>query len=287
MTFSKILLPFAALFSFLFVFCNTIESFQSPPGYDLSQAQKTRMPHSLDEISGIVFLKGKPDDLFAIQDEEGKLFRYTFSTQKHRHSKFSTKGDFEDLTVLQDSVFVILKSDGTLYTFPIAEAENEIAGHVNEYRSVLPQGEYEGLFARNGRLYVLCKDCPGDNEKKNVTVYEVILSVDVKPNVVKPIKINFSKARKEIHAEKQHFHPSCLAFQPVTHQWYIISSVNKIMMVMDTDWNVKEEYLLDPSLFKQPEGITFSSNGDMYISNEAAGGTANVLLFRYKSPVNR
>jgi hypothetical protein len=63
----------------------------------------------------------------------------------------------------------------------------------------------------------------------------------------------------------------------------MLSSVNNLIVIMDQNWNVKAEYKLDPSLFRQPEGIAFSNNGDMYISNEAAGGTANVLLFRYQT----
>jgi uncharacterized protein YjiK len=39
---------------------------------------------------------------------------------------------------------------------------------------------------------------------------------------------------------------------------------------------------LNPSLFKQPEGLAFDRRGNMYISNEGAGGDANVLLFNYK-----
>lgn len=274
---SKIILPFATMFSLLLVFCNTTESVPDPTGYDLSQPEKTKMPRALDEISGITFLKGMEDQLFAIEDEDGKLYRYTFSTQKIRYSKFFSKGDFEDLAVLEDSVFVVLKSDGTLYTFPVTEADNESAGKVQEYKSILPKAEYEGLFARNGRLYVLCKDCADKNEKKTVTVYEIILAANTKPAVVKPIKINFEKT----DTEKKILSPSALAFHPLTNEWYLLSSVNNLLMVMDADWNPKAVYKLDPSLFKQPEGIAFSKNGDMYISNEAAGGTANVLLFRY------
>jgi hypothetical protein len=287
MLFSKIILPFASVLSFLFVFCNTTASSQNPPGYNLSKPEKTPMPGSLNEISGIVFLKGNPEHLFAIEDEDGRLYCYTFSTQKTRYSRFFSKGDFEDLAVLHDSVFVVLKSDGSLYSFPISEAANEKAGKVTEYKSLLPKAEYEGLFARNGRLYVLCKDCADKDEKKTVTVYEIILPANAKPAVVKPIKINFTKTEKGLHPEKKNLRPSGFAFHPLTNEWYILSSVNNLILVMDAGWNPKAVYQLDPSLFKQPEGITFSKNGDMYISNEAAGGTANLLLFRYNPQLKK
>jgi len=46
---------------------------------------------------------------------------------------------------------------------------------------------------------------------------------------------------------------------------------------------VKEVYKLDPKIFKQPEGITFTPTGDLLISNEAAlTGAANILIYKRK-----
>jgi len=68
----------------------------------------------------------------------------------------------------------------------------------------------------------------------------------------------------------------------VTKEWYILSAVNKALLVLDDQWKLKKTYPLDPTLFKQAEGLTFDRNGNMYISNEGAGGNANVLLFMYR-----
>jgi uncharacterized protein YjiK len=69
----------------------------------------------------------------------------------------------------------------------------------------------------------------------------------------------------------------------LTREWYIISSVNKVLLVLNDQWKVKASYALDPVLFKQPEGLAFDRRGNMYISNEGGkGGDANVLLFAYK-----
>jgi hypothetical protein len=44
-------------------------------------------------------------------------------------------------------------------------------------------------------------------------------------------------------------------------------------------------YKINPKLYKQPEGLTFTSKGDLIISNESADiGAANILFFKYKSP---
>jgi uncharacterized protein YjiK len=94
--------------------------------------------------------------------------------------------------------------------------------------------------------------------------------------------VEVSPARlKSIH-KKVKFHLSCIARHPLTKEWYIVSSVNKVLLVLDNDWKVKEMYDLDPILFKQPEGLAFDPKGNMYISNEGAEGNANILYFAYR-----
>ena len=44
---------------------------------------------------------------------------------------------------------------------------------------------------------------------------------------------------------------------------------------------LQKVYSLNYSHFQQPEGISFDINGDLYISNEAKGGKANILNFNY------
>jgi len=57
-----------------------------------------------------------------------------------------------------------------------------------------------------------------------------------------------------------------------------------LLLVLDEQWKIKESFPLNPSLFKQPEGMAFNARGDLYISNEGGEGTANVLVFKYHRP---
>ena len=42
------------------------------------------------------------------------------------------------------------------------------------------------------------------------------------------------------------------------------------------------QFKIDESIFKQPEGITFTPSGGMIVSNEAADtGVADILYFAY------
>jgi uncharacterized protein YjiK len=85
-----------------------------------------------------------------------------------------------------------------------------------------------------------------------------------------------------IGEEKIKFKPSAAAINPVTDELFIISSVNKLLVIADRKGNPKQTYPINAGLFKQPEGITFTPEGDLIISNESADrGVANLLFFKY------
>lgn len=266
---------------FILLGCNNAAQYKSPAGYDINKPEKFLMPQSLKEISGIAFLKGNSDTIFAIEDEDGKLYFFSPETEKTSYSKFGKKGDYEDVAVLNNSTFAVLKSDGSILLFPAAETGKEKIDSVQGYENVLPKGEYEGLFAADDKLYALCKNCSGDKEEKEVSVYMLDPFAGGGLSVAGSFKIDLSMIQPEEGKGKMKFHPSCIAKNPVTNEWYIVSSVNKMLLVLDAQWKIKGYFPLDPSLFKQPEGLAFSAKGDMYISNEGGDGYANILLFRY------
>jgi hypothetical protein len=76
------------------------------------------------------------------------------------------------------------------------------------------------------------------------------------------------------------FRPSGIAIHPLTEEIYIISSIGKLMIVLDRDGFILDVQALDPNLFRQPEGICFSPDGELYISNEGMGGRGYILKFK-------
>lgn len=271
---------------FIFLFfsnCNTAVSYKSPAGYNFTKPEKFLLTAALNEISGIAFLNGNTDTLFAIEDEDGKLYTYSLSSKKLEHNKFGKKGDYEDVTIINNKEVAVLKSNGSIYLFPVEMIGKERIDSVEEYNAILPEGEYEGLFADKDTLFTLCKHCPVDKPSKEVTVYTLVKTLGAPLSVSNSFTINVSKIQSQKGAEKIKFHPSGLAKNPITNEWYIISSVNKLLLVLDEQWKMKGVYPLDPALFNQPEGIAFNSKGDLYISNEGGEGTATILLFRYQN----
>jgi len=255
----------------------------SPPGYDLKSPEKFVMGDDLHEISGIVFLPGKDDSLYAIEDEDGRLFYFKPGGEKAENVKFGKRGDYEDVAVVDGRTFVVLRSDGSLYVFAAGDVRGgEKLANVNEFLNVLPEGEYEGLYgASDSTLYALCKNCKQDDQRDEVSGYTLRRQQNGSFGVKEHFTVDVSNISLPKEQRRGKFRPSALARHPITHEWYILSSVNKILLVLDDQWKVKAAYSLKPSLFKQPEGLAFDSKGNMYISNEGGDGNANVLLFKY------
>ncbi|OJV97431.1 MAG: SdiA-regulated family protein [Chitinophagaceae bacterium] len=260
------------------------EEVKTPKEYNLDKPERFAMPESLLEISGISFYKGNNDTVYAIQDEEGKLFRLAWGNKKQYHVKFGKSGDYEDVSILRDRV-VVLKSNGSLYSFPFSDAIYEEIDSVQEWPRLLPEGEYEGMFGdeNSGLLYILCKNCKVD-DKDNVTGYIYQLG-DSSLAPAGQFNVDVESIKPFSGKVKKGFRPSALAKNPVTGEWFIVSAINKLLVIADENWKIKNAYPLNGNTFNQPEGIAFDKSGNMYISNEGDDLSAgNILKFARLKP---
>ncbi|WP_026631670.1 SdiA-regulated domain-containing protein [Dyadobacter alkalitolerans] len=252
--------------------------------YHLGKPDKFNMPESLFEISGITLNQGNSDTIYAIQDEDGRLYRLGWDEPKQLNAKFSKKGDYEDVTIIRNNVYV-LKSNGAIYNFPLTEAVFEEVEQIREMKKILPKGEYEGMFGdeASGKIYILCKNCEQDNSKSSVTGY--ILEPDKdSAKISGTFSIQVDEIKAITGKVERGFRPSGLAKNPLTNDWYIISAVNKLLVVTDNQWKVKEAYTLNGNQFIQPEGIIFDKQGNLYISNEGDDlFSGNILKFKKKN----
>ncbi len=251
------------------------EKLSSPDAYDLRTAHATKLPLDLDEISGVAFY-ARDSSIFAIQDEKGWLYKLK-KGQPIRRWKFSPGADFEDV-VLVDSVFYVLQSNGDILRLTFSE-QNKVV--VQKYQ--FPQGgaknEFEILYydSKRDKLILMCKDCESDNKKTLTTfTFDPYSGVYSDSSYVVDIK----QVARAIGEEKIKFKPSAASINPKDGLLYIISAINKLIVVTDNDGKFKNAYRIDGSIFKQPEGITFTPTGGMIISNEAADvGVADILYF--------
>jgi hypothetical protein len=266
--------------------CKPKLSYTSPKGYDLNHPEKFNMPESLHEISGIAFYHNRSDTVYSIQDEEGRFFRQAWGREKQEHTTFSTRGDYEDVAILDQTVMV-LKSNGTLYTFPISEARKEKVENLKQWDNILPKGEYESIYAdqQTSQVYLLSKNSKKD--KKHHAMSGYIFTWDpLKKNLISSgdFSMDLSTLVEQEIILKTGLKASALTKNPHTGEWYILSSVNKLLVVATPDWKVKSIHHLNSSIFVQPEGLAFDDQMNLYISNEGDElSSGNILKFKPKT----
>jgi uncharacterized protein YjiK len=266
--------------------CAQKSSYRSPAGFNLNKPVKYDVPGVLREISGIAFSKGNSDMIYAEDDEEGKVYYFKPGDKTVKSTQFKEKGDFEDIAVCGPQI-VMLQSKGVLFTIPITEIGKTETGSARKWEGLLPDGEYEGMYAdeNSGRLYVLCKHCSIDKTSKQCSGFIFDVAGDGGVKSAGNFKINVKHIEDMMHEDKINFHPSALAQSPLNHDWYILSSVNKLLVVADEKWKIRDVYPLDPDIFPQPEGMAFDSGNNLYISNEGHPPVSgNILKFSYQKP---
>jgi uncharacterized protein YjiK len=261
-------LVFAGI-TFLFGCKPAIKSSNAQPAdYDFTKGEKFNMTESLLEISGIAFNAYDSETIYAIQDEEGRLFSLKWGIKKATSIKFGPRGDYEDLAILNNQVYV-LKSSGDIYSFPLDMELGDVSDSTAQWDDFLPKAEYESLYADEAAhvLYVLTKS--GGKKKKNTLGYKI--NVDKTTKQLGTIT-EFSLDQDAIEAMgyklKSGLKVSALSQHPKSKEWYILSSAEKLLVVANPYWQIKMVYDLDASTFNQPEGIAFDKDLNLYISSE-------------------
>lgn len=256
------------------------ERFTLPPGYSLSEREKIFLPAELDEISGIAWHE---DHLLAIEDESSVIFRLDPKSGKIlEKQKFEKNNDIEDLIIRQNTAWV-LRSNGNLYQVTDFLTEEQKT-HIFEF-PIKQSRDLEAIANPKGQpfIYLFCKVCEWDERPEKFSVFRFsleLLEFDADPFQVihrSQLKALLPKVWKKVKMQ-----PSAAAIHPLTGELYLISSTGKWLMTLDREWNPTSFHWLSQKDFKQPEGITFDDFGNLYISNEAAGGNANLMRFTFQ-----
>lgn len=250
------------------------------PGYDLRHPKIIKLNSKLIEISGIDYYP-KDSAVFAIIDEDGVFSKiYLNKNGETKSWRYDKKRDYEDVLLI-DSTFYILVSNGDIETLNFKD-DSAIANTIKYPGSDKKVNEFESLYfdKANRHLVMVCKECKED-PKGVLSVWT--FNIDSLTYTPDAFTINVDDIAEKSGIKKGDFKPSATAVNPVTHEIYIISAVANLLVVTDMKGKVRSVAKLDPDLFKQPEGLTFTPSGDMLISNEwAEEGSANILFFKRK-----
>jgi uncharacterized protein YjiK len=287
MIFSQKMKPMITLLLVIFQFASCTNTVDFPPSslaYQVNTPDKIlRLPDVLTEISGLS-LAADGKYLVAVQDENGIIFYLDKNTGKIvQETKFGDDGDYEGIEAVGKDIYVV-KSTGTIYRVGSKEKE------VEKFNFALgSENDVEGLAyePKNNRLLIACKGTLGSSEEykdaKGIYAFDVNKkNLSEKPvYVVRLQDIKNYLEQAPAFAEKDHliksfskegkefgFGPSSISVHPKTGEIYILSSVGKLIIVLNAAGKIVTIDKLDKKIHNQPEGLSFDADGTMYISNE-------------------
>lgn len=265
------------------IFAKTVSVNKTPSDphvYDLKKPLVIRLNDELAEISGAAFY-AKDTSVFAISDGNGYLYKIHLTTKTPliEKWKFSKTHDFEEV-VLHDSTFYILQSNGNIFTVKFSTGGDSLEVIKSNFDET-KKNEFESMYYDDDlqQLVMICKDCK-DDSKNTVTA----IGFDPKTETYTPslFQINVKDIEKISGEDKIKFKPSSAAINPETKDVWVLSSINKMIVVIDRNGGVKEVLRTDRGIMIQPEGITFTPWGALIISSEAGDKYGKGSLYIFK-----
>lgn len=254
-------------------------------GFNFDQPSNVvKLPKELKEISGLADWK-EPDQVLAVQDEDGKLFVLDTRTGNVLESfKFGKDRDYEGVARIKDNIYV-LERDGDIHCTKYTYGEEALNAEKLE-TSFSYRNDTEGIAYDpvSGKLLIVPKEQelnPTEQDKYRHGIYGFSLedsTLEAQPLFF----IDELQVGEIIYGKKTryNFKPSGIAVDPITEDIYVLASVGSMMIVIDRESEIKHIELLKEKVFRQPEGITFNAAGDLFISSEGRSGKGNVVTFK-------
>jgi hypothetical protein len=243
--------------------------------FDLTVPTKIyELPKSLHEISGIATMN---DSIVAcIADNKGEVYFYNLNSKAIGDKlKFASKGDFEDIAVVKDTIYV-LDSKGIIW---IIRDYLHHALVTSVILNIEAPFELEGLCNREDTLFIAAKYFHNiiRDEAGTLPVWRLSpeLTID-KQLFALPDFVEVNSSKMAIP-----FHTSAMVFDDAAQQWYFISTHGKLFIQCSYNGDIKNALSLSAQEFSQPEGICFSPAGDLLISNEGREGQGTILMFSH------
>jgi uncharacterized protein YjiK len=260
--------------------------------------EKIILPGNLKEISGVAYYD--ENKIVCVQDENGDIYVLSLLSKEVVNKYiFGKDGDYEDIAVVGKTIYVI-RSDGKIFRIENIDKENSKAEEFKTPFSGTNNTEGMAYDKSSNSLLIACKGSPAVDNDFPYKGYRAIYNFEIgemklnkKPqfliNLDKPdcykneglfeeFSMSKSGKHKQVKSEDR-FQPSGIAINPVKDEVWVISSVGKVLIILDRQGKILDLHHLDPEIFIQPEGICFSPSGDLFISSEGAGGKGYILRF--------
>jgi len=265
---------------------------------DLTGYSVMTLTKELTEISGITFLNDSV--VLAVADEEGELFYYNLKQNKViKKQAFGPPDDYEDLVKVGNDLYIVV-SNGLIHHIKNFSSAKP---RLNSFKTPLKgKNNIEGIAydEKNKRLLLSAKDNGLDDNVKTKEIYAFDLasgkfnSSPVYTINIEDIESQFKgdaleesskKLLKALGNENMNkiFRPSAITIKPSTNEVFVLSSINNLIAVISPSGELSKIIPLIGKSFKQPEGIAFSPDGSLYISNEGKTGQGNIIKLTHEN----
>ena len=225
------------------------------------------LPAELKNISAIDYIS--PATMACLQDEVGSIFILNLDSGAiEKEFPFGPPGSYKGLVIIGSDAYVAC-ADGRII---------EIKQYASDKREIIEHGthltieeEVNGLCydRKNRRLLVTIKGTEDGNQ-----LYKGIYSFRLteKRMLAKPvIKIDLrNRVFRNLQPKniQSVFQPSDLDINPVTGLLYIVDGTRVQLLRMRMNENIKDLTELDREKMIQPEGITFTPSGELFIASK-------------------
>ena len=255
---------------------------QNLKDYNMKDSKQVKLPGHLREISGLAI--SEDGRVFSHEDEKGIIYQVDYSKGKivkaFAIGEPIPKRDFEGIAIVKDK-FYLITSSGDIYEFK--EADNKKSSKYEIYKTGLSVSyNIEGLCYDpvTNSLLIACKGYPG----KNYSGYRAVYSFNLKEKKLnlKP-RFLFSLRNLDKKYGMKNFSPSAIERNPKTGNFFILSSHVRALIEVSPDGKILDGILFSEKKHKQPEGITFTPEMKMLISDEGRGGQGTITIYKTKN----
>ena len=235
----------------------------APSGGRLRALHYWRLPPRLNEISDLAI--DERGRLFANDDERGIVYQLDADTgavlSERPIADPVPRADFEGLTILGDSVYLIT-SGGILFVTPLG------GGSLREIDTGIGRlCEIEGLTHRLGRLVAVCKQAvslAGD------AIHLVSFDVHDPAGTSEITSIPVGRPIR----------PSGIAWDGLAERYRIVAARPGIVVTVDDRGAISCILTLDRRRHRGAEGIAIDAARRLVIADEAHGGRARLTVYR-------
>lgn len=246
-------------------------------------SQRVELPSDLGEVSG---LASTPDGrLLAHGDEQAVVYQIDLATGRPVKrfgiggASGPLRGDFEDIEVVGDRVFLVTSAGEIVEGREGADGETRPL--VRRMQGLGGACEVEGMTwdETSRSLLLLCKQTRGKRWKGQV----VILAISPETGRFAPEpRLTIPEAALRRVTGDRGFSGSAIVRHPRTGTFLMLAGPQRLYAEVDSTGKVLGGGQLSARRHRQPEGIAIAPDLTLLIGDEAAGKAATITGYAYR-----